>query len=162
MKQFKSISLCLLGALLSGSLVTSCGKTPMNGKLDGEWIMQGKYSKPSAEAAAYSEVTHPQLFWNVSLRLMTITGPDAHNTVSWLTSCRFVYEGNKLAITEAYLNDRGGYRDIPVTPEMEEANARLRTFGLYSLPTHFRIHRLTSSEMILCSEMDSLVFRKRH
>ena len=59
---------------LSILLLASCGKTPQNGNLDGQWIMQEMYSKKDVNSTEYikADRANPTI-WNVSLSMILIS-----------------------------------------------------------------------------------------
>lgn len=147
--------------LLPALLLAGCGKTPVNGELDGQWIMTGMYSKSAPADEAYAEDRGGEnlpVVWNVSRSLLEIVSPNrAHNLKTDRTVCRFVCSGGRLAVTQAYVHfrDRDSLVSDPDTRIFE-------TVGIRGNAAEFRIVRLTSSRMTLCSQLDSLVFVKKH
>lgn len=144
------------------ALCTSCGKTPVNGNLDGQWFMTERYCKASISAPDYSEamgnLQEQPVIWNISLRLLEIITPGyTHNSVTDRTTGRIVYEGDKLAVTQTYVHFRD--RDSLIT---EPGTTCLESVGIRGNSANFRIATLSSSQLILCSDMDSLIFKKKH
>lgn len=140
----------------------ACEKTPMNGDLDGEWILQEIHSKAKPNDLQYNhqhiDKRQSPVFWNVALQLIGINTPtELHNGKTNDTFCRFAYNGNQLSITETYVHFRD--RDSLLTDPNTQLLAGV---GIRGNASDFRISRLSGSQLILCSAMDSLVFRKKH
>ncbi len=150
-----------LFCLVAGLILASCEKTPANGDLDGEWILQEIHSKASASQPEYSEYSDKRatpVFWNVALQLVGINTPGVlHNGKTEDTMCRFVYAQNRLSITHTYVHYRD--RDSLLT---DPSTRILENVGIRGNATDYRVVRLTSSRLVLCSPLDSLVFRKKH
>lgn len=150
----------LLYTLLACALAVACEKTPVNGELDGKWKLCEMHSKPAATDAAYTQAADVQqeaIYWNFSLRLLSITSAGNLNGHTQETVARFAYEGSSLSVTETYIH----YRDrdsLIVDPQ----TTSLQPLGIRGNAARFRVAALTSSRLTLCSEMDSLVFRKLH
>lgn len=144
------------------ALCASCGKTPTNGHLDGQWFMTERYCKANISAPDYSEamgnLREQPVIWNISLQLMEIITPGfMHNSVTDRTTGRIVYNDDKLAVTQTYVHFRD--RDSLIT---EPNTTCLESVGIRGNSATFRIATLTSSQLTLCSDMDSLIFRKKH
>lgn len=144
------------------ALWTACGKTPTNGDLDGQWFLTEKYYKAEKHAKNYiATQEEPQeytVIWNISLQLLEIATPGfAHNGVTSHTMGRIVYSSDKLAITQTYVHFRD--RDSLIT---DPQTTCLETVGIRGNSENFRIAKLTSSRLTLCSDTDSLIFKKKH
>ena len=93
---------------LSILLLASCGKTPQNGNLDGQWIMQEMYSKKDVNSTEYikADRANPTI-WNVSLSMILISTPGTnHNGQTGTTTCKMIYKGDKLSITHTFIHHR--------------------------------------------------------
>lgn len=149
-------------------LLTACGKLPSNGDLDGKWMLTAQYTKPSTDSPTYSDYTDKRdagISWNVQLDLLTITAPvSLHEDTSELqlgksheVVCRFNHEGSTLRLTQIFWHYRA--HDIAITPEELETSP-LSTVGIHQGSTDFQVLQLSSKRMVLCSETDSLIFKK--
>ena len=152
----------ILYLLATLPLWVACDKTPVNGDLDGEWILQEIHSKTSPSDMQYNhkhtDKRQSPTFWNVAQQLIGINTPlELHNGKTNDTFCRFAYSGNRLNITDNYVH----YRDSDSL--LTDSSIQLLTeVGIRGNATTFEIKRLSGSQLILCSEMDSLIFRKKH
>ena len=158
MHRFFLIFSCL--ALLRGAAtLASCDKTPMNGDLDGMWRLTEMHSKPTADAPTYSlqaVLEAQRIFWNFQLRLLSIQNHDGlANSETNETVARFEHSGNRLHVTHTYIHHRA--EDILIT---DPATTQLEGVGIRGCSSSFEVKCLTSKRMVLCSERDSLVFRK--
>lgn len=140
-------------------LTFSCGKTPTGDDLDGKWHLIARHTKATAEATSYAEaVPSPDynIYWSFQLQLMSITTDGVvHNGHSDETVARFSHEGDRLTLTQCYIH----YRDrdsLLLDPTTEE----LATVGIHGCTGQFRIATLSGRTLILCSDRDSLTFRK--
>lgn len=150
--------LCATALLLL--LPTACDKMPENGDLDGQWQLTGMYSKREATDATYSIDAHKvpgDITWNVQLKLLQIVSKEPDNAFNGNAFARFTYAGDRLTIDQLYISAHG--RDSLVT---DPATHAFESTGIRSNTADFRIQRLTGSQLILCSALDSLVFRKLH
>lgn len=149
----------LLLILLSG-LITSCGKLPENGKLDGQWRLMSIASKDNVADPAYlpQSIKNPPVYWSIQLKLLSIQAPGNFNTKTEETFARFVYDKDKFEITEYYVHYRN--HDDLVTAEQVDVINAMKDVGVRGISTKYRIVKLTHKDMILCSDLDSLVFRK--
>lgn len=147
-------------ALLS---LCACDKTPENGDLDGLWRLEERYTRPDG-ASAYSvsaDMSDAKIFWAFQLKLLDIK---ASGTLPQATPAevfaRFSHTDNTLAVTETYLHERAA--DTPITDDtqIDGQPIDLSPLGLRSHTDLFRIVRLDSRRMTLCSPTDSLVFKK--
>ncbi len=144
-----------IAALLLLVAAASCGKVSHNGKLDGKWRLNACYSKADPGDAHYTvcQDKYPQyIYWSFQLDLLSITSVDSLNGYTLETICRFSHEGDRLNITKSYIHFRD--RDSLL---VEPTNALVQ-LGLRSNTARFRVASLSSSRMVLCSDMDSLLF----
>lgn len=156
MRHSHFITICFLLT----SLLFSCSKVSHNGKLDGRWRMKECYSKTSKEDTHYTQYSNKMgssIFWSFHLNILQITSNSLLNGHSNNTMCRFVYEGDRLSITNVYINFRD--KDSLAT---DPNTTTFVPLGIRGNASNYHIKRLTSSEMILCSDMDSLIFYQLH
>lgn len=153
------LTLSCLALLLGAATLASCDKTPMNGDLDGMWRLTEMHSKPTADAPTYSlqaDLEAQRIFWNFQLRLLSIQNHDGRaNSETNETVARFEHSGNRLHVTHTYIHHRA--EDILIT---DPATTQLEHVGIRGCSSSFEVKCLTSKRMVLCSERDSLVFRK--
>lgn len=153
------LTLSCLALLLGAATLASCDKTPMNGDLDGMWRLTEMHSKPTADAPTYSlqaDLRAQRIFWNFQLRLLSIQNHDSlANSETNETVARFEHSGNRLHVTHTYIHRRA--EDILIT---DPATTQLEGVGIRGCSSSFEVKCLTSKRMVLCSERDSLVFRK--
>lgn len=153
------LTLSCLALLLGAATLASCDKTPMNGDLDGMWRLTEMHSKPTADAPTYSlqaVLEAQRIFWNFQLRLLSIQNHDGlANSETNETVARFEHSGNRLHVTHTYIHRRA--EDILITAP---ATTQLEHVGIRGCSSSFEVKCLTSKRMVLCSERDSLVFRK--
>lgn len=153
------LTLSCLALLLGVATLASCDKTPMNGDLDGMWRLTEMHSKPTADAPTYSlqaVLEAQRIFWNFQLRLLSIQNHDGlANSETNETVARFEHSGNRLHVTHTYIHHRA--EDILIT---DPATTQLEHVGIRGCSSSFEVKCLTSKRMVLCSERDSLVFRK--
>ena len=141
-------------------MIGSCSKVSHNGNLDGRWRMKECYSKVSTDDAHYTLYTNKmenQIYWNFQLKLLQITSGLQYNGKTYETICRFAYEEDRLSITSTYVHFRD--RDSLIT---DPNTTSLLELGIRGNASNYHIKRLTSTEMILCSDMDSLIFYQLH
>lgn len=152
-----------LAAALALLSLTACDKTPENGALDGMWRLEEMHSRP-AGSAAYSEprdAATADVYWSFQLKLLDIksngTRPDATPAE---VMARFTHTGGTLSVTSTYLHGRS--TDTPVTADTQYNGQPidLRPLGLDGCTATFRVVRLDSRRMTLCSDSDSLLFKK--
>ena len=153
------LTLSCLALLLGAATLASCDKTPMNGDLDGMWRLTEMHSNPTADAPTYSlqaVLEAQRIFWNFQLRLLSIQNHDGlANSETNETVARFEHSGNRLHVTHTYIHHRA--EDILIT---DPATTQLEHVGIRGCSSSFEVKCLTSKRMVLCSERDSLVFRK--
>lgn len=139
-------------------LMFACGKTPQNGALDGKWRLYEIHSKTQPTESTYAvakDVRADNIYWSFQLNLLSITSAETLNGHTNETVARFAYEGDHLAVTQTYVHFRD--RDSLLT---DPNTAALETVGIRGNASNFRIAQLSGSRLTLCSERDSLVFRK--
>lgn len=151
-----------LSPILFILIVTSCSKLTNNGPVDGKWQLCEVYSKPEASASHYlaTETTNRipnAIFWNLQLKLLSITSgkpltPNCNEVVA-----RFALNGSTLHVGPTYMHFRD--RDSLIT---DPNTNTLTPVGINGCEATFQVRRLNGSSMILCSAVDSLVFRKLH
>ena len=147
-----TLAITAIGLLLT----TACSHVSRNGLIDGRWRLHEIHSKATQTDAYYTaqkkNVLDNRIYWSFQLDLLQITSALAHNGQTNKTFARFNYEG--VYSPHAHLYDH----DIPIT----DPNISLESVGIRGHEAKFRIVRINSSSLILCSDMDSLVFRKLH
>ena len=134
-------------------------KTPQNGNLDGQWIMQEMYSKKDVNSTEYikADRANPTI-WNVSLSMILISTPGTnHNGQTGTTTCKMIYKGDKLSITHTFIHHRT--EDLLIT---DPNTTCLESVGIRGNACDYRVVKLNSSHLTLCSSRDSLIFRKKH
>ncbi len=140
--------------------LAACSKLSDNGKIDGKWRLENIYQKASTNALHYSNEQNlmpDNVYWNIQLNLLSVTSTSLHNGHTNETIARFAYDGNHLQLTQTYVHFRD--RDSLLT---DPSTTLLQGVGIRGNACNYIIRRLTSSSMVLCSEMDSLVFYKLH
>ncbi len=155
----KSIYLTLLTIALTCTLA-ACSKLSDNGKIDGKWRLEKIYHKASINAPYYtneSNLMSDNVYWNIQLNLLSITSTSPHNGHTNETIARFAYSDDHLQLTQTYVHFRD--RDSLLT---DPSTNVLEGVGIRGNASNYLIRSLTSSNMVLCSEMDSLVFYKLH
>lgn len=154
-------SFTILIALLSLLLLpAACDKAPENGALDGQWRLTEIHTKTLPTAPGYNQVTvkrNAHVYWNVQLRLIQFTSDEPDNPFNGSAFARFTYVGDRLSLDQLYISTHG--RDSLVT---DPASKAFESIGIRGNATTYRIARLTSTQLILCSDLDSLVLRKLH
>ena len=159
----KTVTNKILPAALALLSLCACDKTPENGDLDGLWRLEERHTRPDG-ASAYSlsaDLPETTIYWAFQLKLLDIrvNGTPPVGTPSEVFA-RFSHTDNTLAVTETYLHERA--TDTPITADMqiEGQPIDLSPLGLHAPTDLFRIVRLDSRRMTLCSQTDSLVFKK--
>lgn len=140
------------------STTVACDKTPVNGGLDGKWHLLEMYSKADAGEEGYSipsDKRAENIYWSFQLKLLHISSTGPHNGKTGDTFARFTYSGDRLSIDQTYIHFRD--RDSLVTAA---GTTVFEGVGIRGNATEYRISKLTGSDMILCSQRDSLVFFK--
>lgn len=141
-------------------LITACSHVSRNGLIDGRWRLHEIHSKATPADTRYTaqnkNVLDDRIYWSFQLDLLQITSALAHNGQTNKTFARFNYEGDKLAVYSPYVHLYD--HDIPIT----NPSISLECVGIRGHEAKFRIVRINSSSLIMCSNIDSLVFRKLH
>lgn len=155
MKHLLTISIFCLAI---GGVWTSCDKLSDNGDLDGMWQLREMHTKASTDDATYSQATDKRaekIYWSFQLDLLSITSEASLNGFTGETVARFTYSGERLEVTETYIHyrDRDSLLTDPETTELEALGIRGNTGS-------FAVSQLSKHSMILCSDTDSLVFKK--
>ncbi len=154
------VSLSILFASLSILSFSYCSKMPENGLLDGKWQLSEMYSKTTHSDAHYvatlaTDKRADNIYWNIQLKLLYITSAKPLNTFTNETVARFHYSGSTLQVGPTYIHYRD--RDSLIT----NANStELIPLGIRGNATTYNIKRLNASTLILCSSLDSLIFKK--
>ena len=120
-------------------LLTSCSsESSDNGDLDGFWVLSGR----------------PGLTWSFQGKILEFRDV---NSVHPDLMAKFRHEGNQLIVYDFRVLDRDA-GDQPVT---ESEREDLRAYGINDLKEEqFLIRQLTSDDMHLESDSESLHFRK--
>lgn len=141
-------------------LITACSHVSRNGLIDGRWRLHEIHSKATPADTRYTaqnkNVLDDRIYWSFQLDLLQITSALAHNGQTNKTFARFNYEGDKLAVYSPYVHLYD--HDTPIT----DPSISLESVGIRGHEAKFRIVRINSSSLIMCSNIDSLVFRKLH
>lgn len=154
------VSLSILFASFTILLFSYCSKMPENGALDGKWQLTEMYSKTTNSDAHYiatptTDKRAENIYWNIQLKLLYITSAEPLNTFTTETVARFHYSGSTLQVGPTYIHYRD--RDSLIT----NANStELIPLGIRGNATTYDIKRLNASTMILCSPLDSLIFKR--
>lgn len=128
--------------LVTLSAFVSCGKTPINGKLDGMWQLTGiEYPQGN-----HKDTKPEQLYYSFQLHLISLRSPDKKESLG-----RFKHAGDSLVLSEFRLK----YQVDKLTPREE-----LLVYGLNDTITRFKIESLTKESMILKSSYAMLFLRK--
>lgn len=140
--------------------LTSCEKAGDTDELVGKWRLLEIHSKLSAEDATYSLTTDKrdsQMYWSFQLGLLQISSIDVHNGKNGETFARYVRSGEQLTVKDTYVHFRD--RDSLITDPQSTA---LVPAGIRGNAASFRIVRLSGSQLLLTSSLDSLVFYRTH
>ena len=129
------LTLCLIG----------CDKLDENGKLDGNWQMTEWIQNNSGDTLAQKS---DLLFYTIKLELIQFRN-SKNGQLPYLAY--FTYTGDSLFIGDVFSNTANS--DIPATTD------DLKSFGVED-NGKFKIQKLTSSEMILQNNINTLYFRK--
>lgn len=154
------VSLSILFASFTILLFSYCSKMPENGTLDGKWQLTEMYSKTTNSDAHYiatptTDKRADNIYWNIQLKLLYITSAKPLKTFTTETVARFHYSGSTLQVGPTYIHYRD--RDSLIT----NANStELIPLGIRGNATTYDIKRLNASTMILCSPLDSLIFKR--
>lgn len=125
----KNILFLLMGFTL---FLTSCGKMPINGDLDGQWqILAIQYTD--------GRVENPErAYYCVQLHTITLRQVNGPNRTGNMT-----YEGDQLSF-------------VMPTSTVDQ----LRVFGLNDTQETFTVTELTSNRLVLTSDYAQITFRK--
>ena len=134
MKKLVIISLFILS-------ICSCGKMPVNGKLDGMWQLM----KIETRGSEY-DMKESRLYYNVQLELL---GLQSAGYVGILG--RFIQTNDSL-----FVYDFRSSKDNAIPADY----GQLATFGIYNQQERFGIETLTHDKMVLRSATATLYFRK--
>ena len=120
-------------------LLTSCSsESSDNGDLDGFWVLSGR----------------PGLTWSFQGKILEFRDV---NSVHPDLMAKFRHEGNQLIVYDFRVLDRDA-RDQPVTESEKED---LHAYGINNMvEEQFQIRQLTSDDMHLESDSESLYFQK--
>ena len=122
--QFISPIVVSLLVLLLGS--GSCQKASINGDLDGRWqIMEFE------KAGVVENVKNEQLYYNFYMHVCNLSYYGAIFTEANLT-----YDKSTLTLQFPYINS-------------EEAEQKLKSYGIYSNPVTFHVEHLSKGKLIL-------------
>lgn len=122
--------------------VCSCGKVPMNGKLDGMWqLMQIEHADGTV-----NNIKESRLYYCIQLELL---GLQSAGHIEFLG--RFAYTEDSLFVNDFRLNSDNTMLAIP---------EQLSPYGINETAERFGIEQLTSDKMVLKSNTATLSFRK--
>lgn len=133
-------------------IITSCTKTPINGKIDGMW--QLKTIKLNSQT---EDVQNDGIYWSFQLKLCQITSiSNLFDGKTNIANARFIVREDSLIIPEIYLNFRNSDSLItnPTTSIFIKA-------GIDGNHEKFRIITLNKNSMILENGPKKLLFRKQ-
>ena len=125
--------------IIGMGLLTACNsESSDNGDLDGFWVMTGR----------------PGLTWSFQGKILELRDV---NQVHHDLMAKFRHEGNLLIVYDLRMVDRDAGDPLVTESEMED----LRAYGINNLvEEQFQIRQLTSDDMHLESDLESLHFRK--
>ena len=125
--------------IIGMGLLTACSsESSDNGDLDGFWVMTGR----------------PGLTWSFQGKILELRDV---NQVHHDLMAKFRHEGNLLIVYDLRMVDRDAGDPLVTESEMED----LRAYGINNLvEEQFQIRQLTSDDMHLESDLESLHFRK--
>ena len=129
----------LIYIIIGMGLLTACkSESSNNGDLDGFWLMTGR----------------PGLTWSFQGKILEFRDV---NQVHHDLMAKFRHEGNLLIVYDLRVVDRDAGDPLVTESEMED----LRAYGINDLvEEQFQIRQLTSDDMHLESDDESLHFRK--
>lgn len=131
MKHKISISVLLITLI-------SCGKTPINGDLDGRWQLM-KVEFHTNHVTVEPEFT----YFDVNLHLMQLKKIKGNTDRPGSVNARFEHTDDSLFIRT-----------------IQSDKSTVRKFGLCDTVQHFLVEKLTGGKMILDSDSSRLEFRK--
>ena len=123
-------------------MLCSCGKTPINGKLDGMWQL----IKIEKTDGTVTDTKEQRLYYNVQLELL---GLQKDGYTEYLG--RFNYTKDSLLVYDIRTS---GDNTLTATPE------QLLPYGINGTSDRFGIEALTHNKMVLRSSVAILSFRK--
>lgn len=127
-----------IGILILLTLFISCGKTPINGDLDGRWQLMKVVFHTN------SETVEPEFtYFDVNLHLMQLKKIKGNTDRPGAINARFEHTDDSLFIRTIQSN-----------------KSAVRKFGLCDTIQYFFVEKLTSKKMILDSDSSRLEFRK--
>lgn len=135
----KSTILFILTAIIT---LASCGKLPMNGKLDGMWQL----IQIDTEEGSNHEIKEQRVYYSVQLELITLRGMSGSKYILG----RFEHSGDSLFL---YDLRTGGNEQLCTVNDV-------KPYGLNSVTPRFGVEKLTNGDMILKSKESTLYFRK--
>lgn len=140
--------------------IHSCSKLSDNGDLDGKWQLLEMYSKTTESAANYTEFENKadkRIYWMFQMELLNIRSwTRLENVLGEDIMARFAHNGNEMRVGPTYVHFRE--RDSLLT---DPSTTLLEPVGIRGNAANFQIKVLNSKSMILCSEKDSLIFKKK-
>ncbi len=139
--------------------LTACEKTPVNGALDGMWQLMEVSEKSLAAESGWAQAKSTKgegIYWNFQLDLLVIHSQHQPlNGYTFDTATRFRHEGGRLELTEMYVHYDN--RDSLI---LDPATTIFEPLYIRSNRVSYSVEKLTSKQLILCSEYNRLVFRK--
>lgn len=138
-------------------LLSSCGKTPENGALDGMWqLMETSEARPDGTFAESVSRKAEGIYWSFQLELLMIHSQGSLlNGHTFDTAARFRFTGDKLDITQTYIHFDN--RDSLLA---DPATLTLEPLGIRGNAASYDVERLDGKQMVLVSKDYRLVFRK--
>lgn len=122
-------------------MLSSCGKTPINGKLDGMWQL---IQIDNAEGSNH-EIKDKRVYYSIQLELISLRGMSGSKYILG----RFEHTGDSLFLY-----------DLRSDGEQPSSLDDLKPYGLTTTEPRFGVEELTGKAMILKSEDTKLYFRK--
>lgn len=120
------------------TLLAGCGKTPINGDLDGRWQLM------EVEFHTNRVTVEPEFtYFDVNLHLMQLKKIKGSTDRPGSVNARFEHTDDSLFIRT-----------------IQSSKSTVRKFGLCDTVQHFLVEKLTGKEMILESDSSRLQFRK--
>ena len=122
--------------------ISSCDKTPINGKLDGRWqLMTIEYNDGSIKECY-------RIYYSIQLHLVEISdkGGNGETFIG-----QFLYGNNEVTMSE--FRYRGNEENLAEAKNLEP-------FGMNVLTNQFKVEKATGQTLILKSDYARLTFRK--
>lgn len=147
--------------------ISACDKIPDNNDINGSWQLLEFYTTdPNVEpyVASYgyyskrTDKRESHTYWNFQLGLLQIISDDLHNGFTNQSFAKYTLKNDMLQLNGTYIH----YRDrdsLIIDPTGSNA---LQSIGIWSTTDEFVIQKLTSTDLILTTRFDSLIFRKIH